>query len=71
MSGADWAILLVVIVLFIMSIWLALAETAFTRMSRIRALGLAEEKRKHALRLARMLEHPERTLNVVLLLVLI
>ena len=71
MSGADWGILLVVIVLFVISIGLALSETAFTRMSRVRALGLADEGRKHAAKLARMLEHPERTLNVVLLGVLV
>jgi CBS domain containing-hemolysin-like protein len=70
-TGADWGLLVVVVVLFLASIWLAMAETAFTRMGRIRALALEEEGRKHAGRLARMLEHPERTLNVVLLLVLI
>ena len=48
-----------------------LAETAFTRMSRIRALSLEEEGRKGAHRLALMLERPERTLNVLLLLVLV
>jgi len=40
-------------------------------MSRIRALALEEEGRKHAHRLAIMLERPERTLNVLLLLVLV
>jgi CBS domain containing-hemolysin-like protein len=70
-NGADWAILAVVIVLFIGSIFLALAETAFVRMSRIRALALAEEGNKRAARLAVMLEQPEQTLNSVLLLVLV
>ncbi len=60
-----------VIVLFLFSILLAGAETAFTRMSRIRALSLEEEGRKSAARLAQMLERPERTLNVVLLLILV
>ncbi len=71
MSGSDWAILAAVIVLFLFSIVLAVAETAFTRMSRIRALALAEEGDKKAARLAVMLERPEQTLNVVLLLVLV
>ena len=62
---------LAVIVLFLISIVLALAETAFTRMSRIRALSLEEEGRKGAHRLAQMLEKPERTLNVLLLLILV
>jgi Hemolysins and related proteins containing CBS domains len=57
--------------LFLFSIVLAAAETAFTRMSRIRALALDEEGRKGAHRLAQMLERPERTLNVVLLLILV
>jgi CBS domain containing-hemolysin-like protein len=70
-SGANWAILAVVVVLFLASTVLAMSETAFTRMSRIRALALEEDGRKHAATLARMLEHPERTLNVVLLLVLV
>ena len=57
--------------LFLFSIFLAASETAFTRMSRIRALALDEEGRKGAHRLAQMLERPERTLNVVLLLILV
>jgi CBS domain containing-hemolysin-like protein len=71
MSGTDWAILVAVLVLFIFSIVLAMAETAFTRMNRIRALALEEEGMKGARRLAQMLERPEQTLNVVLLLVLV
>jgi putative hemolysin len=70
-SGADWAILVAVIALFLFSIILAMAETAFTRMNRIRALSLEEEGKKGARRLAQMLEKPEQTLNVVLLLVLV
>jgi putative hemolysin len=70
-SGADWAILIVVVVLFLASIYLALAETAFVRMNRIRAIALEEDGRKHAARLVAMLERPEETLNVVLLLVLV
>lgn len=71
MQTADWAILVAVIVLFVISVFLAVAETAFVRMNRIRALSLAEEGRKGASRLADMLEHPEQTLNSVLLLVLV
>ncbi|HEX9505983.1 MAG TPA: CNNM domain-containing protein, partial [Acidimicrobiia bacterium] len=71
MNGADWAILAVVVVLFVVSIWLAAAETAFVRMSRIRAIALQEEHGRRAGRLVVMLEHPEQTLNVVLLLVLV
>jgi CBS domain containing-hemolysin-like protein len=49
---------------------LALAETAFTRVNRIRLLALADEGDKRARRVARLLERPEQTLNSILLLVL-
>ncbi len=71
MNGADWVLIAVIATLFCFSILLALAEMAFTRMNRIRALSLEEEGRRGAARLARMLEHPERTINSLLLLILI
>jgi CBS domain containing-hemolysin-like protein len=70
MTGADWALLAAVFALFLVSIVLAVAEVAFVRMNRIQALALEEEGRRGAGRLARMLERPEQTLNVVLLVVL-
>jgi CBS domain containing-hemolysin-like protein len=70
-STNDWLILVLVVVLFLFSIVLAMAEMAFARMNRIRALALEEEGRKGAARLARLLEHPERTINSLLLLVLV
>ncbi|HWS48244.1 MAG TPA: hemolysin family protein [Acidimicrobiia bacterium] len=59
----------------VLSLWafsgvLALAETAFTRVSRIRLLALDEEGDKRARRVLRLMEHPEQTLNTILLLVL-
>ena len=71
MNGADWLILLAIFVLFVFSVFLAVAETAFVRMNRVRAIALAEEGRQSANRLAEMLQHPEQTLNAVLLLVLV
>ncbi len=71
MSGAEWAIVVAVAVLFILSIFFAASETAFVRMSRIRAIALEEEGNKRAGRLVRMLERPEQTLDVVLLVVLV
>jgi putative hemolysin len=71
MTSTDWLILGFVVVLFLFSIFLALAETAFVRMGRIRAVALAEDGRKHAARLVTLIEHPEQTLNSVLLLVLV
>src|SRR5262249_56088352 len=71
MSGADWLLVAAIIALFLVSGVLALSETAFTRMSRVRALALEEEGRSGATRLARMLERPERTLNSLLLVILV
>jgi len=71
MTSSDWLILAIVIVLFVSSIVLAMAEMAFTRMNRIRALALEEDGRKGAARLAKMLERPEQTINSLLLLILV
>jgi len=68
-SAGAWKVVAIA-ALFVLSAVMAGAETAFVRMNRIRALALEEEGHKTAARLARMLEHPERTLNVVLLLLL-
>ena len=66
MATSDWVILLVVVVLFVFSIFLAMAEMAFARMNRVRAMALDDEGRKGAARLAKLLEHPERTINSLL-----
>lgn len=60
-----------VVVLIATASLLAVAETALTRTSRIRALTLAEEGRRGSRQLLRLVEHPERFLNPVLLLVLL
>jgi putative hemolysin len=70
-TGTDYALLATIVALFLVSGVLAMAETAFTRMSRVRALALDEEGRSGATRLARMLERPERTLNSLLLVILV
>ena len=50
-----------IVILFLFSTLMALAETAFTRTNRIRAIALEEEGRPGAARLVVMLQHPERT----------
>ena len=60
-----------VFVLIAMAAVLAIAETSLTRLTRIRALTLAEEGRKGARQLLKLVEHPERFINPVLLLVLL
>src|SRR5262245_61627297 len=62
--------LAVVAVLWIFSGVLALSETSFTRVSRIRLRALEEDGDKRARRVLRLMDHPERTLNSILLLVL-
>src|SRR5215203_5277700 len=57
--------------MFVASIWLAVAETAFVRMNRVRAMGLADDGRRGAAKLAKLLERPEATVNGILLLVLV
>jgi CBS domain containing-hemolysin-like protein len=62
--------LVAVAVLWAFSGLLAMCETAFTRVSRIRLLSREEEGDKRARRVLRLMEHPEQTLNSILLLVL-
>jgi len=50
---------------------LAAAETAITRMGRIRAIRLEEEGRRGAKALVRIAENPAQYLNVVLLTILL
>jgi CBS domain containing-hemolysin-like protein len=70
-NGSDWILLAVVIVLIIASAFLALSETALTRINRIKAITLEEEGRRGAHALVQLVEHPERFLNPVLLLLLV
>jgi putative hemolysin len=66
MTGVVWAIVAIAF-LFVLAVAVAIAETGFLRMNRVRALALEEEGAKGASRLVRMLEHPERTVNAVTL----
>ncbi len=50
---------------------LALAETALTRMSRVKAIALQEEGRKGAKKLVKLVSHPESFLNSLLLLLML
>jgi len=69
MSGADWAILVAVVVLFLLSIILAVAETALTRVSKAKAQALAETSGRRGEILLSLVEHQD-WLNPVLLVVL-
>ncbi|MDQ6727569.1 MAG: CNNM domain-containing protein, partial [Actinomycetota bacterium] len=50
---------------------LAMAETALTRTSRVKAMSLAEQGRRGGNALVALIEHPERFLNPVLFLLLL
>src|SRR5687768_10318899 len=71
MTATDVVLLAAIGVLLLLAIALAVAETALTRTSRIKAIALQEEGRRGAGVLVGLVEHPERFLNVVLLTVLI
>lgn len=71
MDGTEIALLVVIVVLIVISAFLALAETALTRISRARAASLVEDGRHGAMRLQELIAQPERFLNPVLLVVLV
>jgi CBS domain containing-hemolysin-like protein len=69
LTSADWLLLSGVVVLFLVSILLSLAETALTRMSRARAQALAETAGKRGEILLALVDQQD-WLNPVLLVVL-
>jgi putative hemolysin len=70
MGSAQVLAIVALAFLVVFAALLAAAETAITNVPRAKALALAEEKRRGAASLLRMLEHRERFLNPVLLLIL-
>src|SRR5690606_23124597 len=69
MTGTDWLIAAAVALLFLFSILLAVAETALTRVSKAKAMALAETHGKRGEVLLSLVEHQE-WLNPTLLVVL-
>ena len=70
MNGTDWLVVIAIVVLVVITGFLALAETALTRTNRVRAIALEEEGHRAAKTLAGLVERPERFLNPILLLLL-
>ena len=70
-TSADLAMLVVILVLLVVSAFVALAETALTRMNKVKAMTLAEEQPRRGRALLRLVGHPERFLNPLLLVVLV
>ncbi len=71
MTSSQTAMLAVILVMLASSIFLALAETSLTRMTSTKAQAMAEDGRRGAKSLLWLVTHPERFLNVVLLVVLV
>ena len=70
-TGADMVMVVVIVVLLVASMFLALAETGLTRMTRTKAQALADDGRPGSRTLLWLVAHPERFLNPVLLVVLV
>jgi CBS domain containing-hemolysin-like protein len=70
-NATDTWLVVAIVVAIILAGFLALAETGLTRMSRVKAMALQEQGHKAAGALLKLMEHPERTLNPVLFLLLL
>ncbi|MBV9283343.1 MAG: HlyC/CorC family transporter [Acidimicrobiia bacterium] len=70
MSNSDWIYIVAIVILIAITGFLAMSETALTRMNRVKALSLEEEGKRGAATLVRLTDHPERWLNPVLLVLL-
>jgi CBS domain containing-hemolysin-like protein len=70
-TGADYLSLLIVFIAIVMVGFLGASEVAITRMNRVRAVRLREERRRGSNQLARIVENPAPYLNVVLILTLL
>jgi len=69
-SNSDWIYIVAIVILIAITGFLAMSETALTRMNRVKALSLEEEGKRGAATLVRLTDHPERWLNPVLLVLL-
>jgi len=71
LRGTDVWLLVAVGVFIALSGFLAMAETGLTRTNRVRVMALAEQHIRGAGLLQRLIEHPERTINPVLFMLLL
>ena len=70
-SGGLTAVVVTIIVLVVLAGFFAMAETALTRMPRMKAVALNEEGRRGSKALTKVVNEPERYINPILLLVLV
>jgi len=70
-TTTDLVMIAVIIVLLVITAFLALAETGLTRMSRAKALGLEESGQRSGRAVVRLVTRPEQFLNPLLLVILV
>jgi putative hemolysin len=70
-GATDTWLVVAIVVFIILSAFLALAETGLTRMNRVKAMAMQEQGYKQAGAVLKLMEHPERTLNPILFLLLL
>ncbi|MHB8262614.1 MAG: hemolysin family protein [Acidimicrobiales bacterium] len=70
-TGQDWIMLATILILVILAMFLALAETSLVKVSKPKALALRDEERRGAHHLVKVVDDIDTYLNVILLLVLI
>ena len=68
---SDLVTVIAIVLLLMFAAFLAMAETCITRMGRVKALHLAQERKRGADSLVKVVEDPAPYLNVVLLLTLL
>jgi putative hemolysin len=66
LGSTDVILLVVVVLLIFVTGFLAMSETAITRISKVKAVTLVEEQRRHSRTLLRLVENINRVLPVVL-----
>ena len=71
MNGADWGVVIGIVLLLAAVALMAASETAITRTNRVRAYHLVEEGKRGARALQRITDNPPPFLNVVLLLTML
>jgi magnesium and cobalt exporter, CNNM family len=71
MTSSDVWLIVVIVIATVVASFLAMAETALTRINRAKAMALEDDGRRWAKQLVRLVEHPEHFLNPVLLLMLL
>ncbi len=70
-TGLDWFLIALVVLLLAASAGLAMAETSLIRTSKAKAKALEDDGRRGSHRLVHLVEHPENFLNTIILLLLV